>query len=452
MDILLFCANQRLTGLVCMGLAAWLILGGGAASAQEKLPPLVAKVGPPGLSRETVVAWALQNNPELAALRQQRGIAAAGIVIARTYPFNPNYEGRYEAANGPANAGVTNAVLNEGKILLELELRGQGTYRRNAAAAALTRTEWEVAYQEVLLASKVLWAYDGVLYRQEKLLLSDERILLNSVAADQIGKLREQGKLSPADLILIRTEVDDALALRGAAELALEAAKFELRRTTGTVDESFALAGPFEQKLLLAPDLKALLSVAAERRPDLRARQATIAEAEARVGLEKANRFGNVTAGPSYGLDATQVFSVGMTMVVPLPALNTHRGDIMQRQAEQVRAVLDLRQLEVQVQQEVQVAVAKLDKARAWIDLYQKKVLPNLRNSLEAVEKLFAQGDPGVDVVRVLEIRRNLLRGSDAYLDALWEYCQARAELISAVGDPTVLLGGEPVLPMPRPR
>ncbi len=35
--------------------------------------------------------WALQQNPLLAAVRQQHGTAAAGIVIAQTYPFNPSY-------------------------------------------------------------------------------------------------------------------------------------------------------------------------------------------------------------------------------------------------------------------------------------------------------------------------------------------------------------------------
>ena len=101
---------------------------------------------------------------------------------------------------------------------------------------------------------------------------------------------------------------------------------------------------------------------------------------------------------------------------------------------------------------EMRKTVARLQRARIWIDTYQKKVLPNLRNSLDAVEKLFAQGDPGVDVVRVLEIRRNLLKGQEAYLDALWEYSQARADLAAAVGDLDVVLGTGPTPPPAVPR
>ncbi len=47
------------------------------------------------------VRQALENNPELAAQRQQHGVAAAEIVIARTYPFNPVWEGKIRAADGP---------------------------------------------------------------------------------------------------------------------------------------------------------------------------------------------------------------------------------------------------------------------------------------------------------------------------------------------------------------
>ena len=59
-------------------------------------------------------------------------------------------------------------------------------------------------------------------------------------------------------------------------------------------------------------------------------------------------------------------------MFMPLPVLNTHRGDILQRQAEQTKAMLELRQLEVLVEQDLQAALAKLHKARTWAETYQQ--------------------------------------------------------------------------------
>jgi cobalt-zinc-cadmium efflux system outer membrane protein len=416
------------------------------ASGQEvlTLPPLTARVTPPALSREAVVRWTLENNPGLAAIRQQRGIAAAGVVIARTYPFNPVLSIREEATAGPESAGITNAVLEQYKLSLDVEMRGQRNIRRQAAAAALTRSEWEIAYGELQVVSRVLRAFDTVLYRQEKQRLNDERIRLNEEAAAKIRKLRDQGKLNPADLILILTEVNDAKAHGGATELALVTAQYELAQAIGAVDGSFVLSGSLTDPRP-AMDFTALLEVALEQRPDLRARQTAVAEAEARVRLEQSNRYGNPTIGPTYELDPTRVSSMGVTMTVPLPVFNSHRGEIQMKQAEHARAVLQLRQLEVQVRLDVEAAQARAQRAADWARTYDQQVLPNLRKSLEAVEDLFTQSQPGVDVVRVLEIRRNLLKGREAYLDALWELAQARADLVAAVGDLRLVLGPDAV-------
>src|SRR5207245_7881111 len=107
---------------------------------------------PEVLVREAAVRWSLQNNPEMAALRQQHGVSAAAVVIAETYPFNPIWEAKVRAVNGPESAGITNRVSNKHKLLLDLEVRDQGQYRRRAAGAALMRTDWEIAFQEVGLA------------------------------------------------------------------------------------------------------------------------------------------------------------------------------------------------------------------------------------------------------------------------------------------------------------
>ena len=87
---------------------------------------------------------------------------------------------------------------------------------------------------------------------------------------------------------------------------------------------------------------------------------------------------------------------------VPLPVLNTHRGEILQREAEKTRVALELRQAEVQVRQDVQAALARLGVARAAVETYWTKVLPNLQTSLQGLETLFVQGEPGVDVLRVI--------------------------------------------------
>jgi cobalt-zinc-cadmium efflux system outer membrane protein len=393
---------------------------------------------PPVWTVDAAVRYALENNPELAAVRQQHGIAAAGVVIAQTYPFNPIWEGKIRATTGPESAGITNAVSNEHKFLVDVEIRGQRKYRRQGADAALSRVDWEIAFQEVNLANRVVRAFYAVVYRNEKLALVAEIIQLNEKAAEHVRKLVDQARLKPADLVLIGTEVDDARGQEGPAQTSLAMAGYDLRRALGLIRQDLTVQG----KLQAPPfpeDHETLVNKALELRPDLHARQAAVQEAEARLQLEIRNRYGNPNIGPAYEYDPTRVNLIGAQITLPLPLFNTHRGEIMQRSAERGKAGLELHQTEVQVRQDVEAALARLEKARAWANNYEKQIIPNFRSSLERIERLFDL-DPTVDVLRIIEIRRKLLKARDTYLDALWEVTLAQADLAAALGDPSIII------------
>ncbi len=390
------------------------------------------------LTQAEAVRWALEHNPEIAAIRQQHGIAAAGVIVSNTYPFNPTLGSEVRASFGPPSAGVTNSVSNLHAVTLELELRRQGQFRREGAGATLSRTDWEIANQEVLLAVRTARAFDTLIYRREKLRLLEESIKINEEAALRVGRLVEANKLRGADLIVIRSEVFDFRAQASAARTTYSTAAHDLRRALGFVQGDLVVNGTLTPAVA-GGDAEMLPRVALERRADLRARESALAETDARLRLEVANRYGNPTIGPAYELDPTRVNLVGAQLSLPLPVMNVHRGEIRQRQAERDRAALEVRQVEVQVQQDVAAALARLKDALAWEATYRTRVLPDLRKGLADLEKLFEANDPGVDLLRVLDLRRKLLKAQDGYLDALWEISQARADLAAAVGDPALL-------------
>jgi cobalt-zinc-cadmium efflux system outer membrane protein len=418
-----------------------------SSTAKGRAEPL-----PENLTREAAVRWALENNPELATLRQQHGIAAAAVVIAETYPFNPIWEAKVRAASGPESAGITNRVSNEHKLLLDVEVRGQRGHRRRAAGAGLERTDWEIAFQEVSLAARVLRAFDTALYYQDKLRLGEETLHLNEKAAEDVRRLVEQGRLRPTDLLVARTEVNDTRAQLGPTRVAYEKAWNELRRGLGVAEGSFSIQGSLHDLGYLAtPDnTQALLATAFERRPDLHARQAAVQEADARARLAVADRYGNPNVGPAYEYDPTRINLIGVQFSVPLPVLNTHRGEIYQREAERVRAALDLRQLEITIQQDLIAALARLTAARGWADTYRSQVLPELQKSLDALQQLFTVGEPSADLLRILDVRRKLLKAREGYLDALWEVVQAKVDVAAAIGDPTLALVGKEASSIPE--
>lgn len=326
----------------------------------------------------------------------------------------------------------------EQRVTLELEVRGQGKYRRQAACAALTRADWDVAFQEEMLALQVVRAFKSVLYHQAKLRLGEETIRLNEQTVEQVRRLVEQGQLRPQDLILARTEVHTTRALLDAARAAQLKAAQDVRRALGMTEETVTVQGSLEVPPQTA-EVAALIPVALERRPDLHSRQAAVSEAEARVRLARADRFGNPNIGPDYEYNETRVNFIGAQITVALPVFNTRRGEILQREAEQARATLDLRSTETIIRQDVRDAVERLQNAQARADTYRTQMLPQLDTALKDIEALFGQG--GVPVLSVIDTRRKLLRAKDSYLDVLLEVNQAQADLAAAVGDPGLVIG-----------
>jgi outer membrane protein TolC len=407
-------------------------------------PPSDPGSPPPALSPGEAIRWALERNPEIAAIRSQRGIAAAGIIIAQTYPFNPIWESLDRGDFGPQSAGVTNSVANSQRVSIDLEVRGQRRIREQAAAALLSRTDWEIASQEVGLAVRVLRSFDTVVYRSRKLKLVEYSVALNQRAAELVSELVKAGRLTPVDEIVIQTELQDARAQLAPGRAALVVAWQDLYRALGLSEGTVTLLGGFDVPLPLEDDKDFLLEAAIQRRPDLRARQVAVSEADARLRLEIANRYGNPNVGPAYEYNETRTVFVGLQFSLPLPVLNTHRGEIQQREAERVQANLQLRQNEVAVRQDVRAAVARLEQARKWVTDYQRGLVPSLEKALKDIQTLFEARAPGVDLLRVIDVQRKLVHARDVELDAVYELRLALADLTAAVGDPTLALGPNP--------
>jgi cobalt-zinc-cadmium efflux system outer membrane protein len=399
---------------------------------------------PPGSDRtltlEQAVRLALQQNPQLAAVRQQHGIAAAGVVIAQTYPFNPSYFALVCADGGPASAGITNRVFNEHYVRLDLEVRGQGKHRRAAALSALSRADWDIATQEVTVAIATVRAFQTVVYRDLKLKVLEETVRLNERTVEQTRRLAEAGKSRASDVILARAEVDAARASLGQGRTALATAVSALQRSLGAVGSPAAAHGDLTLPTT-SVNSDALTAAAVEQRPDVQSRRAAVEEAEAHLRLEIANRFGNPSIGPAAEYNETSVTFIGIVVAAPLPVLNTRKGEIQLRKAERERAVMDLSQAEIQARQDVEAALARLAQARAWAKDYQQDVLPSLERTRKELERLFAQGEPGVDALKVIEVQRRYIKAYDSALDALYEVCQATADLAAAVGDPCLAAG-----------
>jgi outer membrane protein TolC len=396
-------------------------------------PPNATAQEPQTLTLEGAVRWALESNPDLAVQRTQRGFAAAGVIVAATYPYNPLLELRNQHADGPLSSGLTSRLAMEHLLLFQVEVRGQSMIRRQGAAAAATRTDWEIAQLEQTLSGRVIHAFTTVVYWQEKSRVFDETLRFNEELAAHVRKLMDAGQLQGADLLLAQAEVDASRDQAASGKESLVAARQDLFRVLGVVDASFQVQGSLDVPPLPI-DAQTLEEKALELRGDVRARQAAISEANANVRLAVANRYGNPTMGPVYTYDPSRINSIGLQLNIPLPIANTNRGVIAQREAERSKAVLSLQQAETSVRQDVRSAIARMQAAQTRADNYRERILPGLRKGEEGMRNLFGAAAPGVDVLRVIDVRRKYLMARSSYVDALWRLSLARADLFTAVG------------------
>jgi outer membrane protein TolC len=425
-----------------------------AVQTQPVLPvPREVSITPARLSRDEAVRWALQYNPDIAAVRQQHGVARGSIIIANTYPFNPSLESRVRGVSAPVSATITNRVDMEYNLLWEVELRGQKRLRQQGAAAELSRTDSDIAFQELTLAVHAGRAYDTLLYRIQKAALADEAVKQAKDDVERVRLLARESKVvHPPDVFIIQTELNDFMATAAAAHTQVAPALTDLQRALGVVD-----GVEIHDTLETAPlhlEAKTLIELAIERRPDRQARVAAVAEAEARFKLEEANRYGNISLGASYGYDPTRINTIGGIVSVPFPLFNQHRGEIRQRGAERERAALELRATEIDIVHDVEGALARMERARSWAELFRTTILPETKTAAESIEKLFRSNDQFVDILRLIDMRRKLLKARDGYLDAQWELRQAQADLAEALGDPSLLapsLRGLLCVPPPPP-
>src|SRR5581483_11552951 len=186
---------------------------GAQGQSSSKVPvaapaPFLRESAAAGLTLDMVVRTTLERNPALEVFRQQRGIAQAGVVIARTYPYNPIVSAQLLDVHGAASP-VLNSFQYQPVANLQLEVRGQRHFRKQAAFAALKRTDWEIAFQEVSFAVGAVRTFDTLLYRQAKLGVTEEFVRLNQAAAEQVKRLVDGAVLKPADLLLTQAEVTD---------------------------------------------------------------------------------------------------------------------------------------------------------------------------------------------------------------------------------------------------
>jgi outer membrane protein, heavy metal efflux system len=396
------------TGTRAVAVCAVVCLHAGVAAAQSRVMTLAE-----------VLARAREQAPQIVsarlALEESRGRLTGASV---RFQSNPQIDAAIGNRNGP-DTRFTDLELGLGQSFEPGARRSARIDGANAAIAQTTANSEEVTRTVLRLAAS---AYYRALHANERIKLLNATYELASTVYSAADRRFKAGDIAVLDVNIARASLARVRAEREGAEASKSIALGELRQLLGLqseVDVDGSLSAPGE------PDVNAALQTAAQR-PELRALEAGIQEAEAEL------RLGLSFSKPEYGVgvryareEGDQIVLGGMTVTLPTFSKGQEQRAVGSARAARLRAELDAARSRVQI--EVRAAFDAYNRRLAAVRMLETDAIPGPDENEQLTTRSFEVGQLGLP--ELLLIRREILDTRSQYLDALLEAALARIDL-----------------------
>jgi outer membrane protein, heavy metal efflux system len=426
---------------------------------RDTLTPLsTASVGGQSISLQTALYGAITSNPDLVTLRQGNALAASAeaVEVARHFPttLNPTLWIDYRpitlvpkgtfGTSPPVskdNSGFYHYGQNYIYISLRqpIELGHQTSHRYHIAEAAFNQQQWVVVQAELMALVQTYRFFQTAAYRREKYRLSDELADFNERLSESLQKRMEANQVQAADVALARVESRATRQLVKAARQDYLTALTDLRNQIGIPEQAGAVEplGEFTLPPYIPPvDEQVMIQEALQSRPDIHAALAQVNGTYAAVKLAKGDRIPTPVIGPQYEMDEAGVQYIGFVFISPLPIWNNGKPLVLQREAEHRRAIVAHQQAQQRAIAQVRAAVAKWNGATELVN-ESAGLSKELDKEVNVLDRLFEAGQ--ADLTKLMQARQRLIQLENAQLDAVWQATQAQADLLLALGMPSLI-------------
>jgi outer membrane protein, heavy metal efflux system len=396
------------TGTRAVAVCAVVCLHAGVAAAQSRVMTLAE-----------VLARAREQAPQIVsarlALEESRGRLAGASL---RFQSNPQIDAAVGNRNGP-DTRFTDLELGLGQSFEPGARRSARIAGANVAIAQASANAEEVTRTVLRLAAS---AYYRALHANERIKLLNTTYELASSVYSAADRRFKAGDIAVLDVNIARASLARVRAEREGAEASKSIALGELRQLLALESEvavDGSLSRPGET------DLNAALETAVQR-PELRALEAGIQEAEAEL------RVGLSFSKPEYGVgvryareEGDQIVLGGMTVTLPMFSKGQEQRAVGSARATRLRAELDAARSRVQI--EVRAAFDAYTRRLAAVRMLETDAIPGLDENEQLTARSFEVGQLGLP--ELLLIRREILDTRSQYLDALLEAALARIDL-----------------------
>lgn len=396
------------TGTRAVAVCAVVCLHAGAVAAQSRVMTLAE-----------VLARARERAPQIVrarlALEEARGRLSGASVRLQS---NPQIDAALGNRNGP-DTRFTDFELGFGQAFEPAARRSARVAGANAAIAQGSANIEEVTRTVLRLAAS---AYYRAVHGNERIKLLNATYELASGVYSTADRRFKAGDIAVLDVNIARASLARVRAEREGAEASKALALGELRQLLGLesdVGVDGSLSRPGET------DVNAALQAAAQR-PELRALEAGIQEAEAELRLGLSFSKLEYGVGVRYSREeGDQIVLGGMTVTLPMFSRGQEQRAVGSARAARLRAELDAARARVQL--EVRAAFEAYTRRLAAVRMLETDAIPGLDENEQLTTRSFEVGQLGLP--ELLLIRREILDTRSQHLDALLEAALARIDL-----------------------
>ena len=322
-------------------------------------------------------------------------------------------------------------------IAQPIEIGGQQARRREAASASLEALRAEIEDVRRQARAEASLRFHAVLAAQRRVRLEQRSVELFDGTAQAVAKRRSAGEDTRLDANVALIEAERARNALAVSQEHLQDAKAELAtaiqlppsavpEVTGDLGVPTGAPLPYDLDQLLA---------SAQALPRQRALAAREDAARARVGVERASRYPDVTVGLNVGREGPadgRERVTTLTLSVPLPLFKRNDAAIGQAMSDATQAEIERAAATRDGQAQVRRLWTRLDSQRERVARLQRAMVAASTDNQQLAAKSRQAGQIGL--LDQLLVNRQALDAERDLNEALAEFHITRIELENAAG------------------
>jgi cobalt-zinc-cadmium efflux system outer membrane protein len=361
------------------------------------------------------------------------GVTPAMQLSLNTLAINPNQMGH----GGPWSRPFDTIL----RLEQTLERGDKRAWRTKVAEAGVAAANLEVQATARLQSAAAAVAYWRLKLAQAQTDIARDNARLAAQGRDIALERLARGDLSRLETTRLSVEADRAANELAQSELQLQQARQRLRQVLALERDERTAAltadDPWPDDQRAIPLDHALIQTAVARRPEVRAAQERVAQAEAAVSLAEAQRKADITVGVQFEHEppvGQRLWGIGVS--VPLGVADRQAGPL-------AKALVQLEDARAEHERTLATAHAELENLLATWEItrtrlmrIERQLLPQAREALKASEYARTQGALGLQ--DLLDARRTLHAVELEHVAAQADHAMVRSTLALLVDAPVL--------------